>query len=389
MASATRGSRRFVAASLVFLLCWQAAVLAGGGRALAVVLGLYGFVFHTVFGKAYALLPSYFDRTLAPTWAPAVQLPLSVLGVVALAVGRIGPAWLTAVGSVLWAGGVAVFLGALGWTIRDNPTGRETGTGGVNDHRRPIDRLGNAAMPVALLYLGVGSAVGVAELLGTGPPLAISPPAVAHLLAAGGAALLVFGVGFRLFPRFLVASPPRPVVALVLLAGAAGPALLAIGVHTGSLLPGAVAQSVAVAGFGTTYLGLFARSTRRRVGFVAVAVAAVAGISGVAIGLRFAVVGVNSTLIAVHYRLLLLGFLGLTVVGAAFQFYPPSVGDNRFATDRTAAIAIAALTVGLAGQTAGIAVNYPLLTTVGEMGTILGAAIYTFLVAVAFRTRPV
>lgn len=77
--------RRFVLAGVGFLLVWQVARLAGVPRRTEVVLGLSGFVLHVLFGKAYALLPAYFDRGLAWPRAPAVQFPLTVLGVLGLA----------------------------------------------------------------------------------------------------------------------------------------------------------------------------------------------------------------------------------------------------------------------------------------------------------------
>lgn len=83
-ASQSRWSRVLVAAGVVFLVAWQVTTLAGLGRRTAVSLGLYGFVLHVVFGKAYALVPSYFDRDLAWPRAPAVQAPLTGLGAVAL-----------------------------------------------------------------------------------------------------------------------------------------------------------------------------------------------------------------------------------------------------------------------------------------------------------------
>ncbi|MDX1746408.1 MAG: hypothetical protein R3324_10765, partial [Halobacteriales archaeon] len=76
------GSRRFVTASVLFLVAAQGAALLGLGRRSVVTLALLGFVLHMLFGKAYALVPSYFVRDLAFPRAPMRQLPFSVTGAV-------------------------------------------------------------------------------------------------------------------------------------------------------------------------------------------------------------------------------------------------------------------------------------------------------------------
>ncbi|WP_276273884.1 hypothetical protein [Haloarcula litorea] len=387
-AARSRGSRRFVLAGVAFLVGWQVALLSGASRRLVVLLGLYGFVLHTVFGKAYALVPSYFDRTLAWPRAPAVQLPLAVPGVAALAVdSHLGIPWLAPVGWGLWTAGVAVFLGTLAWTVRTNPTGGETGTGDANADRRPVDRVANAAVPVVFAYLGAGSLLALGRALGLPVPLSL-PAQVSHLLAAGGAALLVFGVGFRLFPRFLVVPASRRTAAVVVAAGAVGPLCLAVGLRRPPWLAvGAVVETVAVAGFALWFLRALVRSERRRIGFAAVGTAAVAGLLGVALGLHFAFAGRPTGLVAAHYRTMLLGFLGLTVVGATLQFYPPSVGRWRLSTDRTARAAVGLLAVGLAAQLGGLALGVPPAVVAGEAGTLAGAALHTALVVAAVGSR--
>ncbi|MBV0900548.1 hypothetical protein [Haloarcula salina] len=380
-----RASRWFVAAGALFFLGVQLAIAAGAPRRTVVTLGLYGFVLHVAFGKAYALVPSYFERSLAWPTAPAIQWPLSVAGTAALALAPAGPAWLDPAGTALWAGSVAIFLGTLGWTIRDNPTGAATGTGDANAHRRPVDRRANAVVPVALGYLSLAVVAALAGAFGSGW---LADQQRSHLLAAGTAALLVFGVGFRLFPRFLVAEPPRRLVAVVLLTGAVGPALLAFGLFSPTvLLVGGVVEAVAVLGFAVSYLVLFARSDRRRVGFYAVALGAVAGVAGVGLGLAMAVTAREPALVRAHYRLMLVGFLGLTVVGAAYQFYPPAVGTWPLASDRTALGSIALLGGGLGLQVVGALLGHDLVSAVGAILGVSGAALFAYLLFAAFDRR--
>jgi hypothetical protein len=87
----SRRARRFLLASACFLVAWQAGALAGISYRTAVVLGLLGFVLHAVFGKAYSLVPAYFDRELAIERAPTVQFPLTVVGTLCLALGAAHP----------------------------------------------------------------------------------------------------------------------------------------------------------------------------------------------------------------------------------------------------------------------------------------------------------
>jgi hypothetical protein len=62
------------------------------------------------------------------------------------------------------------------------------------------------------------------------------------------------------------------------------------------------------------------------------------------------------------------GFLGLSIVGVLFQFYPPAVGAWPGGSDRTALAAIVTLAFGVGLAAAGPSVS-PL---VGQMGHLLG-----------------
>lgn len=116
-ATVSQWARRYVLTSILFLLAWQVGVVVGIPRHTEVVLGIYGFVLHMIFGKAYSLVPVYFNRELEFSHAPAVQFPFVVAGTGGL-VGmslQLGPPWLGSVGAILWSLGVGVFLGTLLW----------------------------------------------------------------------------------------------------------------------------------------------------------------------------------------------------------------------------------------------------------------------------------
>lgn len=381
------GARRFVVASALFFLASQVAIFADASRRVVVTLVLYGFVFHMIFGKGYALIPSYFDRNISVTRAPTLQIGLSTLGVVALAAAAAGVAETLLLGAVLWAGGVAVFVGTLAWTVRDNLLGGDTGTGEANADRAGVDRYANLFVPVALAYLLVGS-VELLALAAGGPTLfAATTAQVSHLFAAGAATLMLLAIGFRLFPRFLVAHPPKPLVAVVLPAGALGPALIAASLYSEFLLAGLVVEATAIVGFAVAFLVLFARSPRQRVGFYGVLCGAVAGILGVSLAAVLVFSGDRTGVVTAHYRTLLIGFLGLSIVGAAYQFYPPSVGNLPATTDRTALVSIGLLAVGILCQVAGLVGGLDPLTTAGEGSTVLGAGVYAYLLGAAFEMR--
>ena len=385
----SRWSRRFVLVGVVLLVCWQVGEVAGVTRQTAVVLGLLGFVFHTVFGKAYSLVPSYFDRDLATTRFLSLHFACSLGGTLLLAVdAEFSLSVAGAAGSVLWVAGVALFLGTILWTVRDNLTGAETGTGTVNADRRGVDRIANLFVPVALGYLAVGSY----ELLAvsTSLPALVDgyPPRAFHLLAAGTVALLVFAIGFRLLPRFMVAHPPRSLVWVVLPAGAVGPPVLALTLPGGGLFPvGAVLQALAVAGFALAVAVLYHRSDRRRVGFYGVLAGVVAGAVAAALGLVFAFDAPSANLVAIHARLNLLGFLGLTIVGVSYQFYPPTVGTFWGAGDRTALAAILLVAGGLAVELTGALAAVPAAVTGGQTLALCGALVHVFLLVGLFHER--
>jgi hypothetical protein len=388
--SVSRWARRHVAVGALALLTWQVAALLGAPHRTGVVLGLHGFLLLTVVGKGYALVPAYFDRSLVATGAPRATLPLLALGTVGLAAAPLAgvPSAVGLVGAGAWALGAVGFVGALGWTVRDNLTGSETGTGAHNADRRRVDRLANAAVPMVLGYLLAGAyetfavAAGLPTLTGSGAAGAT------HLLAAGVGALLVFAVGFRLLPRFLGTRPPASLVGVVLVAGAVGPALVAGNLWGGRWFRvGAVAESVAVGGFALTYIIIFWRSERRRVGLYGPLLGSLAGVCGVALGAHVAFAGAVPGATLAHARLNLLGFLGLTVVGVAYQFYPPAVGTFWGADDRTALASLGAIAAGVGVEAAALLTGVEAGITLGRLLATVGATLYVALLWGLFRER--
>ncbi len=363
----------------------------GGARASrgrgVVTLALFGVAFHMVFGKAYLLVPSYFERVLAAKRTPGVHFALSVTGT--LAVAAADPSdrpTLAALGGVAWVSGVALFLGSLAWTLRDNPTGSATGTGSARATDR-LDRFANAFVPVSLAYLAVGSDAVLARVT-TLPTLFDGyPPRATHLLAAGSAGLLLFALGSRLVPRFLGGDAPLAFAA-ALPTGAVGPALIALSLGSGwPFRLGAALEATALVAFAVGYVRLFGRSRRvriegespsRRVGEYGILAGVVSGVLAAFVGVRFAVVGYSPALLAVHRRLALVRFLGLSIVGFAYQFYPPRMGDFRGGSDRGALVTIGLLAGGLAVECAGLLVGDESVRSAGVWLFLGGAVGYAY-----------
>ncbi|MFW5958480.1 MAG: hypothetical protein ACOCQ3_00600 [Natronomonas sp.] len=395
----SRWSRRFAAASALFLVVWRVGVIVGLSREGEVVLAIFGFIFHMIFAKGYSLIPTYFDRDLRPSVLPMVQFPLTTIGTICLAFGTTDFAeWeglVGTAGTILWSVGVVVFVGGLYWSIRDNVTGHETATGEHNKDRRRVDRTANLFVPVALGYLLFGSY----ELLASATMLPTVfdgyRPRGIHLLVAGAATLMVFSIGFRLLPRFFRARPPHRLVVLVLPLGAVAPLGLAWSLPIGRLFPVfATMEAIAMVGYALVIATLFRRSTNLRTGLYAVLLGAISGVVGVGIGLWLSFVGLESTLVAAHLETNLLGFLGLTIIGLAFQFYPPRASEYPGSDDRTAIAAIGAIALGIilanaavlleTGSTTG---TVELVETAGPYATLIGAILYAYLLVGVFASR--
>lgn len=386
-ATVSRWAQAFLLVSAVSLVVSQAGALAGLGRPFEVTVGLYGFVLPVVFGKAYSLVPSYFERELVWPRAMALQFVLTVTGVGGLALATLSglPAWPGSAGALAYGAGVVVFALTLGATIRDNVTGAQTGTGGANEHRQSLDRFANAFVPIALAYL----AVGTYDLVAIHTPLPApfgTPAQVTHLLAVGFALLVLFSVGTRLLPRFLVADPPPRLGRAVLPAGAVGPLCLVAGFPAGRLFQvGAVLVGFAVCAFALVYGVLFARTDRDRIGLYGPLAGVCLGVLGVALGVWFAVAGLDTSLAGAHLRLNLFGLLGTSIVGVLYQFYPPAIADWPLAGDRLAGAVLAALTLGVLVAAAGAVVS-PAVETAGHALLVGAGAGHLYLLAGTIRT---
>jgi len=400
-ATISRGARALVLAGAGFFVAAAWAALQTEPRATVVALALYGFVFHTLFGKAYSLLPSYFDRDLAFAYAPRVQVPLSVLGAAGLAlppdspVAEAIPLDTASAGAALWAAGAGVFLLTIAATVRDNPTGADTGTSPSKPERARMDRAANFVMPVALAYLAVGSYELAARELDA-PTLLDVGHAGTHVLAVGTASLLVFAVGARLLPRLLRADAPDALAGAVLAGGTVGPLLLVghleggvAGAPETGLLHGAIVLlTIAVVGHAGFVGLLLARAPAPRHAAYGVLAGSIGGVATVGAGAAIAL-EYEPMLVLVHPRLGLLGFLGLTIVGVAFHFYPPSIAGEYgdYAADGVIVLVAAGLALELGAILAADGLPEETVLDVARGLVLLGAMGYAGLLALIFYRR--
>ncbi|ELZ80123.1 hypothetical protein C455_07150 [Haloferax larsenii JCM 13917] len=386
----SRWSRRFIVLSAAFLVAWRLGAVVGIPRRAEVTLALFGFVFHVVFGMAYLLVPSYFGTVLATDRVPAVHLAFSFGGTVLLA-GRTLfdlPRFVGVAGAVFWVAGVVAFLAALLWSIREPLFGDETGTSSHRKTHKWVDRRANRFIPISFAYLAVGSYELLARVSALPGLTDGYLPRITHLLAAGFVVLLVFSLGVRLAPRFLGVPAPRVPTVVVLVAGAVGPGLVAFGLGGGpAFVAGAVAESVAFVGFAAVYFSIYLRADKRRVGSEAILVGSMCGVAGVTIGLTMAVGSLFDVAlfplgsIQTHRDLNLLGFLGLVIVGFAVQFFPPSAGRFRGASERATRAVIGALAVGVGVAVVGQVLNEQTIVTLGNVFTLVGAGGYGYVLS--------
>jgi hypothetical protein len=100
--------------------------------------------------------------------------------------------------------------------------------------------------------------------------------------------------------------------------------------------------------------------------------AVVASVFAAGLGLTMAVAGVDPALGVAHYRLNLLGSLGLSIVGPGYRFYPPTVGDWPGTTDRAAVASLICPAGGLAVDAAGLIAGVALLADAGVALALVG-----------------
>lgn len=332
MISGPRVTRLFAGSSALYLLAWIGAALADGISPGSVPwlaqlhLALFGFIGMMIFGMSYLFVPNFSGRMLTRTdWAVA-HLALAHAGAAGgfAALLAASPAdWvlmaLYAVGGVLW-------VATLVTTLR-TPRPRVPERGLVpldpfedaHSPRRRVDRWARVATMAVPLYL-LAAAVGFAAAYRGDVPYA----SVLHLYTTGFVALMVFGAGYHLIPRFTGVVPPPRYVAANIGLGIAGPGLIGLTIEGPADLFPVAALLEATAGLmfaAFVFHSLLRTERRRRPAFLCYAASGASLVLGVLLGFGFAVDLSWRIYVPVHAWVNLFGFAGLMIVGVTIDAF--------------------------------------------------------------------
>ena len=377
----SRWTHAFAVASALGMVGLQTTYLLDWPIRAIGLFGLLGAVLPMTFGMAYLLLPAYVGTTLATPRLPGVHLVISYAGAAVLVAGQLTtlPRPLVTAGASLWSLGVACFLAALGATIV--PVLRADPSVVIRSRDRPqrSTRAATATVPFAILYLAIGTIALLARASSIPVIPATSIPGVVHFYAVGFAALLIISLGARLLVGFFHVVPPRPLTWGALGGGVVAPALIAGSFWRGPLFQvGAVVLSFSV----ICYLGMVAivavRTDRRRVGLLGVLAGAFAGAGGVFVAATVAISGEDAWLLEAHVPLVLDGFLLLTIIGYAYEFFPIGTGQFTGASDRIGLATLVTLGFGVVLRAVEPLLGAPVVGDVGATLGIVGTSIYAY-----------
>ncbi len=297
-------------------------------RAWTILLPALGFIGLMIMGMAQQFVPLYSGRELWNPQAALIQVSWAIAGIFLVLLGSAFEPF----GLGLWLAATVFFLFLILMTLRTRPLPvRPQG-------RRPefvrMDRYGVPMTSAAVLYLIAASS----GLFLASPSDAPLVPFAAenwfsffHLYTLGFITLMLFGVGFHLFPRFLDTVPRLGLAKALLVFALPGPAMVAL---TMPFLgdPGVGFVFAFFAAFEATAAVLFAflvldvwwHSERRRPSSVFNAVAGLWLILGVSLATLFGVdPGHFLPWVPAHGWVNLLGFAGFEILGVTHEVLPP------------------------------------------------------------------
>lgn len=395
MSSSQRGvsrwTRYFLLVGAAGFVAARLALVVGVPLLTTVWILLFLFVFPIVFGQAYLLVPSYAGRAFFDSRVTALHFGVTVLAGIGLVLSALyaGTAWLRPIGVGLWTVGIALFLGGLVWTVRDRCRPAYVLEVIRSDESPTPFR---AFVPVAFGYLSIGTLALVSSTT-SGLSIVGSTPSVVHLYLAGTAASLIFALGSHLVPRFFRADVSHWLVVGTLGTGAVGPALLVAGFQSWNpawLLAGGGLLSVAFLGYAGFVLEAFVTGSRNGIGHYGIVGGAIAGVFGAVAGLGLALAisasgfgtGLllgSSKLLPMHLRVMLDGFLSLTILGYVIEFYPQR-SDGFGGGDVVAGSSLLFVGLGLVLYCAGLVQGTRALQLLGDGTTLLGALVLLILV---------
>lgn len=370
--------RLALVASLAFLALWIAsslvrtwALLTGSGTLLAVLGGtgwtLYlpalGFIGLMIMGMAQQFIPLYSGRELWSGHGALLQIVVSIAGVVLVLADNL---YLEALGLLFWLAGSILFLLWILLTIRSpklpvHPQGK-------HPEFHAMDALGIPMTSAAVLYLIAASAGFL--FAAHGNPLYVAAFtenwfSFFHLFTLGFIVLMIFGVGFHLFPRFTDTVPNLKVAKVITAMALPGPALVALTMPfldstTIEFVFGifAVFEALAAILFAILVLDMWNRSEHRRPASAFNAAAGLWLILGVTLASWFGIApGMSLEWVPVHGWINLFGFAGFEIFGVTHEVLPPFTSMGLKVSRRVTRIDFVLANAGLAAVVLGDSVS--------------------------------
>ncbi len=387
--------RLAIVASLSFLLLWMASSLASAVAALAgdstvpaalfepswnLYLPALGFIGLMIMGMAQQFIPLYSGHELWSGRGAMLQIAVSIAGVV---LTLVAPS-LVPIGLALWVLGTLLFILWILMTLRSPKLPVQAKGKHVEFHS--MDVLGIPMTSAAVLYL-IAASVG---FLVASPDAAPLVPFAAqhwfsffHLYTLGFIVLMVFGVGFHLFPRFTDTVPNLRVAKLITAMALPGPAMVAMAMpflDTPSIefvfAIFAVFEAIAAVLFAVLVLDLWNRSERRRPASAFNAAAGLWLILGVTFASLFGIAP-QATLMWVpaHGWINLFGFAGFEIFGVTHEVLPPFTSMGLAVSRRVTRVDFALANIGLAAVVLSFAASFLGFSLVGELLAIVGLAV--------------
>lgn len=304
----------------------------------AFVVGLGAFPI-LIMGTSRLILRGATGRNIAgPAWLPYAAVSLVTLGAIAMSVPALPfRGWF----ALSWTLGVLAHTGTVLRTVRsvkprEPRTAKTDGLSTISHRILDISSVVYASAAALLLPFALTGALPIIAIL--------------HLALPGFVILTILAVGTRIFPRFTGKTLPGSLLLVIALPASVAPALLALNLAAGTppLLVGASLEAAALSVFAIALLWMAATSKRKRPSFAAYGAAALSLLSGVALGLLFAIDPSSRAQAPLHGFLNMFGFVGLIAIGASIDIYGPMLVRGLKSYHRQNATVITLTLVGAA-----------------------------------------
>jgi len=283
-------------------------------------------------------------------------------------------------GVILWSTGVAIFTGALLQTILPEMIANPERIRPSEARPQRSTNLAMLAILVALGYLIIGTIALLSTVNGFLNPFNPTFPMIVHFYGTGFVALLIFALGIRLLTGFFHVTPPKLLSWLVLVCGSVAPGILAFNFYQPPWFTiGASLEFIAITAYASLVAIVIYRTDRHRVGLYGIGFGALGGVVSIGIALGN-VIGITSDLnIASHVIVVLNGFLILTIIGYAYQFFPVTNGQFRGVTERAGLTTSVFLGAGTVIQAFSVLGDFYWLQLCGIVLGVIGTGGYSYL----------